>query len=149
MGEGAIVELICTQETFRPAAHGGVRWLDVEADFPLIVESAVARGLPAPSRDDWREWHAAGYRYAALVDDGKIIAMAAAWNYSEGAWELAAVSTREEFRGRGCAKAVCSFVTSWILGRQPRAPCHTRADNAAMLRVAENLGFQRSSPHAS
>ena len=51
--------------------------------------------------------------------------------------------TREGYRGKGYAKAVCSFVTAHILASGRSATCSTRADNTSMLRVATALGFRR------
>ncbi len=67
--------------------------------------------------------------------------MAAIWRYSNEAWELAAVSTRPEFRQRGYGQSVASFVTAAILGQGRLATCLTAGDNTAMRRTAESIGF--------
>ena len=135
------VSLECTLQTFLPAPDPRVRWLDRDADFALAHESWEARGTPI-SRADWDDWHRTGYRYCGIVEHQRLVAFAAVWRYSPTAWELAAVQTREGYRSRGYAKAVCSFVTAHILGSGRTATCNTRADNAPMLRVATKLGFQ-------
>jgi RimJ/RimL family protein N-acetyltransferase len=146
-----IVALICTPETFTPVGHEEVRWLDQDEDLGLYQQSSRDRqadplspegSVGVPERSDWEEWHDQGYRYCALIQDGMILARAASWTYSETAWELAAVWTHEDHRGRGYAKAVCSFVTAHILAGPGRATCHT--SNPAMIRVAESLGYQRA-----
>ena len=144
MGTEEVVELICTGETFRPVDHEEVRWLDQDGDLLLYQEAFYRQiGAEPPSREDWEEWHQQGYRYCGLVRGQTIIARAAVWAYSDTAWELAAVMTQPEYRGRGSARAVCSFATAQILAAGRTAMCHTAATNSAMLRVAESLGYRR------
>jgi predicted GNAT family acetyltransferase len=91
---------------------------------------------------DWQEVFDQGFRYCGIVQSGAIVALAAVWTYSSEAWELAAVQTDEAWRGRGYAKAVCSFVTAHILANGRVATCGTGADNIAMQRVAAAIGFR-------
>jgi RimJ/RimL family protein N-acetyltransferase len=139
MNRAAVVGLACAPDAFRPVAHEKVRWLDQDEDRSLF---RVDGGEPPP-REDWEEWHAQGYRYCALVQDGTMLSKAAVWMYSDTAWELAAVWTDPAHRGQGYARSVCSFVTAHILASGRGATCHTVASNAAMLRVAESLGYRR------
>jgi RimJ/RimL family protein N-acetyltransferase len=139
--QAPIVSLVCTPETFMPAPDPRVRWFNQETDFALARESWEAKGLPL-TRGDWHEWHRQGYRYCGIVEDQRLVAFAAAWEYSPTAWELAAVQTREGYRSQGFARAVCSFVTAHVLASGRRATCSTRIDNVPMLRVATNLGFR-------
>jgi GNAT superfamily N-acetyltransferase len=141
--EAPAVSLVCTSDTFVPAADPRVRWLDQDTDFPLARESWAAKGIWM-TRADWDEWHRHGYRYCGIVEDQRLVALAAVWTYSPTAWELAAVQTREGYRSRGYAKAVCSFATAHILASGRVATCGTGADNAPMLRVATSLGFRRA-----
>jgi predicted GNAT family acetyltransferase len=140
---GEVIGLICTPETFRSVDHEAVRWLDPNKDLTLWQQTAIEMGAEAPSQEDLDEWHQQGYRYCALVQGELMIAKAAVWTYSDTAWELAAVSTLPDQRGRGYAKAVCSFATAHILGAGRTATCHTARTNAAMIRVAESLGYRR------
>ena len=140
--KAAMLEFACTSDTFRPVAHDRVRWLDQEKDFALF--RAIRVPIEPPTREEWDSWHQGGFRYCALVQNGEIVSVAAAWRRSEAAWEVAAVWTHPDFRGRGHAKAVCSFVTSYILNSGRIATCGTREDNAPMIRVVEALGFERS-----
>ena len=139
--EAPIVTLECTPETFVPAPDPRVRWLDRRADFALVREAWAIKGIPV-TRADWDDWHRQGYRYCGIVEDQRLVACAAAWAYSPSAWELAAVQTREGYRARGSARAVCSFATAHILASGRKATCSTRTDNAPMLRVAASLGFR-------
>ena len=137
------IGLSCTPETFAPVDYSGVRWLDMDADYPLMREVWEVRGNRPPAREEFRAWRDGGYQYCAIVEDGKILSIAASWSRSPSAWELAAVWTREEARGRGYAKAVCSFATAHILANGRIATCGTRRNNLPMIRVAESIGFRR------
>ena len=131
----------CTAATFRTAARYPARWLDWEDDFAL-AQVMWPETLPL-TWEIWQEAREAGYRYCAAVEDGQVQAIAAVWRYSETAWEVAAVSTLPSARGRGYAAAVVSFATASILDAGRRATCTTAADNRAMQRTAERIGFQR------
>jgi ribosomal protein S18 acetylase RimI-like enzyme len=137
-----MVGFSCTRDTFKPVAHGTVRWLDQDKDFPLF--QAIRVSLEPPTRAEWDEWHTEGYQYCAIVENGEIVSVAAALRRSESAWEVAAVWTHPDFRGRGYAKAVCSFVTAYILDTGRVATCGTRENNAPMIGVVKALGFERT-----
>jgi len=47
-------------------------------------------------------------------------------------------------RRRGLATGVCSFITAHILDRVRYATTSTMSHNAAMIRVAEKLGYRRA-----
>ena len=141
--EAACVTLECRPQTFRPAPHPRVRWLDRRSDFDLAREAWQASGIAiAPA--DWDDWRRQGFRYRGIVDDGRLVASAAVWTCSPAAWELAAVHTRVGYRRRGHARAVCSFATAHILAHVATATCTTRADNTPMLELAAALGFRRT-----
>lgn len=65
--------LICTKETFRPYTldllapsdkdNTIVRWLDQDEDFLMAKDFWT---IPL-SRQDWIEFHEAGYRYCAVI----------------------------------------------------------------------------------
>jgi hypothetical protein len=139
--EAPVVVLACTSDTFAPVPGGRVRWLDRPGDFALVREAWAARGVPV-TRADWDDWRGQGYRYSGIAVDGRLVASAAVWAYSIDAWELAAVRTGGADRSRGYSRAVCSFATAYILANGRRATCGTRADNAAMLKVATSLDFR-------
>jgi predicted GNAT family acetyltransferase len=131
----------CDIDSFQPAQRHEVRWLDAprtdgDGDFELLAEFERHRGQTL-SLDDVRT----GFTYAAVVQDGSIVARAARWSYSDESWELAAVFTVERRRGEGLARSVCSFVTAFILAAGKVATCHTPESNIGMRRVAESLGY--------
>jgi predicted GNAT family acetyltransferase len=140
MNNSALVALACPPDAFRPVPHTNVRWLDPERDRLLFR----MEGREPPTREDWEEWHAQGYRYCAMLQAEAMLSRAAVWMRSDDAWELAAVWTDPAHRNQRYARSVCSFVTAHILASGREATCHTNANNAAMLRVAESLGYRRT-----
>lgn len=134
------VRLICTKETFQPWPSTIVRWLDWEEDFAVARNSGWQD--PPLSRQEWEQARAQGFAYAAAFKGDRIVAVAAVWRRSDYEWEVAAVGTNPEFRRHGHGRTVVSFVTAYILDSGRVATCGTRADNVAMIRTAESVGFQ-------
>ncbi|HVE91327.1 MAG TPA: GNAT family N-acetyltransferase [Actinomycetota bacterium] len=129
--------LWCDARTFTPVRDHPVRWLDWEKDFELAVELDNSVSL-----ESWLNVRDQGFVYCAVVKGDRALARAALWTYSESRWEVAAVRTREECRGRGMAKSVVSFVTAHILAAGRAPTLHTQPTNLAMLRAAKAVGFQ-------
>ncbi len=137
MTEPKYVNLECVRETFRRDDSFSVRWLDWAEDYGLARDFWF---IPI-SREDWLGFRDEGYEYAAALDGGGIVSLAAVWRYSEPAWEAAGVATRPDARQRGHGRAVVSFVTAAILAAGRRATCLTAADNLAMQRTAQSVGY--------
>jgi hypothetical protein len=138
-GEDEMVFACCTQDTFRPNSFHPVRWLDWEADFPL----AAAYWRQELLYKTWLEARFLGYRYAAVVTEGKILSLAAAWTCTGFSAELSAVSTNDpELRRKGYAKSACSFVTAEIVRQGRMATVSTDDDNLGMQRTAESIGYR-------
>ncbi|MHB9134416.1 MAG: GNAT family N-acetyltransferase [Armatimonadota bacterium] len=142
MEQQRYVHYICTADTFRPTLLHPVRWLEWEKDLPLVQ---AYWGMDTESfRRVWLEAREEGFHYCAVIEDGRIIASAASWRYSDPAWELAAVHVKDPvYRRRGYATSVCSFITAAILLTGRLATCTTLPDNLAMQRTAERIGFRR------
>ncbi|MCL5999144.1 MAG: GNAT family N-acetyltransferase [Chloroflexi bacterium] len=136
-----MIHLACTQRDYVPLDCASARWLDWDADYELARELWAAQ-QQALSYPTWVEARDLGYTYAGIVEDGKVISCAAVWRYSEQAWEVAAVITRDGYRRRGYSKRVIAFVTAYILAHGRLATCTTRDDNVAMLATAKSVGFQ-------
>ena len=109
---------------------------DIAADFWSRCASPL-------SLEEWNEANQKyKYRYAAIVHDKLIVAVAAVLPYSCRAWEVAAVGTDEAFRRQGNGKRIVSFVTASILEAVPVAACTTYDDNEPMIRTALSVGFE-------
>lgn len=132
--------LKCTKGSFQPCRDPRVRWLDMQNDFDLAVECWRRAGRLL-SLEDWQKAHADGYQYCAITEDSAIVAIAAAWKYSEEAWEVAAVGVAESHRRQGLGRAVVSFVTEHILSSGRLATCTTGENNEAMIQTARSVGF--------
>ena len=141
------MKLICDMGTFRPADTSKVRWLDWEADFTL-AQQFWPPGVPL-SKQDWQQARKDGYRYGAILEEGRIAAIAAERRFSEHAWMVAAVRTAPRLRRRGYGKSVVSFITAHILAAGRTATCGTRDDNVAMISTAESVGFKSSEQGAA
>ncbi len=133
--------LWCDARTFSPIRQHPVRWLDWERDFELAV------GLDeSTTRESWLHVRDRGFEYCAVIEGDRALSRAAVWTYAEDRWEVAAVRTREEFRGRGMAESVVSFVTAHILAQGRVPTLHAQPTNVAMLRAAKAVGFQLVGP---
>lgn len=137
------IGFVCNKETFKPVAYDMVRWLDQDKDFQLFRDMNMNPSVEPITREEWDDAHKQGYHFCAIIKDNRIVACAAVWKYSESSWEVAAVGTKKEFRCRGYAKAVCSFVTSYILNNGRQATCHTEENNIPMIKVLESLNFKK------
>ena len=133
--------LICSKSDFSPVDFTGVRWLEQESDYPPAKQywKAFDQDL-----DDitWSKAHEFGDRYAAFLEGGQIISIAAVCYLSDEAWEVAAVSTLKSYRRKGYSKRVLSFITAYILETGRLATCSTNEDNVAMIAAAKSIGFQ-------
>ena len=119
---------------FKPENHKGVRWLNNE-DYHYMNDFWNI------SLDTWNEAKEKDVTYCAIIEEGKIISVAAVWKYSEDKWEVAAVNTREGFENRGFGKKVVSFVTEYILSCNKIPTLTTGEKNTVMQKVAEKVGF--------
>ena len=136
--------LICTPDTFRPQPCDGLRWWEV-GDWALVAAAHEHLGGQRPwTPSEWQNLYAQGYRYCALVPDGRALAWGGLWPRSNDQWEVIAVGTDPAVRNRGYGRAVVAFVTSAILAAGRTASITTGADNAAMLRTAAAVGFSTS-----
>ena len=70
------INLKCVADTFCPHQSRAVRWLDVEADYQFARDF-----WPFPiSPEDWRSFRDEGYQYCAVVENTRIISIAAVWS---------------------------------------------------------------------
>ena len=83
-----------------------------------------------------------GVRYCALFVDNKMIARACIEKLTNRYWEISDVRVAQEYRDRGYATAICSFVANEILSSNRIPTIRTEKDNAAMRKVIKKLGFQ-------
>ena len=136
------IKLQCTKDSFKGSTHACVSEFDINENFDSLAEFFAAFGHVLSKEeyfddsitpDTWDDY--------VIWEDGKIVARAAVWKYSETAWEVAAVSTLPEYRCRGYGEKVVSHCTAVILSAGRVATCTTKDTNIAMRRTAEKVGF--------
>lgn len=81
-------------------------------------------------------------RYFGLrSEDGRLMAMTGERMRLGQLTEVSAVCTWPEFRGRGLAKALVSYVSALIVAEGRMPFLHVKAENAAAIALYEKLGF--------
>ena len=120
---------------FKPVNYKNVRWLRKDENY-------LMKEFWNMTDETWNASEIAGYTYCAVVEDDRILSVAAVWKYSDESWEVAAVNTGKGYENRGLAKQVVSFVTEYILKSGRKVTLTTDKENKAMRKVAEDLGFE-------
>lgn len=94
------------------------------------------------ARKQWRKIIRSDIGYYGLFVDDTMVARACVEKLTDRYWEISDVRVAREYRNRGYATAICSFVTNEILesGRIPTI--RTENDNAAMRKVIQKLHFR-------
>jgi len=91
---------------------------------------------------DWKDLYATGYEYCCVIEKGNAVAWGGLWRRWAHTWEVIAIGTAEQYRGRGCAKAIISAVTGRTLGTVRRSTITTGKDNTPLQRAARAVGFR-------
>ena len=117
-----------------------IRWLKQD-DLSIFEEHLALCGQQFDTETLWDEIWADGTEYCVLYADGKPVARACIEKYSADKWEVSDVRTAREYRGRGFAYRICAAVRNAILAQGKIPTIRTEADNLAMRRVIEKLGF--------
>lgn len=133
----------CTPDSFRPKTRHAVRWLSPYEDYELAKaywNFAQGRDL---SRQSWLDAHDKGFSYAAVVEEERIVSLAAVFRSSDAVWELSEICTNDPAnRCKGYATSACSFVTKYILDTGHIATISTKVGDQALGRLVEKIGFR-------
>lgn len=108
-----------------------------EAD---AVEMAVLADHVKPG-----PWGPATHRYGPFFgvrEDGRLLAMAGQRILAPGMAEVSGVSTWQDCRGRGLARALIGHVMREMVARGETPFLHSYADNAGAIGLYESLGFR-------
>ena len=126
-----------------------VRWLSLPEDFPMLRayyllrsnEAGHANAIAFAENMSPADFPEDQWKLCAWVEEDEIRSMAGVIFMTKRNWEIGAVHTHPQYRGKGCAKAVCAFAAEYILRHGKRATCSTALDNVAMRRVMQNIGM--------
>lgn len=90
-------------------------------------------------------WGPKTHRYGpffGIRDNGRLLAMAGQRILVPGMAEVSGVSTWEDCRGRGLARALIGHVMRAMVARGEQPFLHSYADNAGAIALYESLGFR-------
>jgi ribosomal protein S18 acetylase RimI-like enzyme len=82
-----------------------------------------------------------GSYFGIRTSDGRLVAMAGERLQSTAFAEISAVCTRPEFRGRGYARALVTFLAAQILAGGKTPFLHVKSENEAKV-VYQKIGFR-------
>ena len=90
----------------------------------------------------WNGIMKTGIRYCGLFVDNKMVVRACIEKLTDRYWEISDVRVAQEYRNRGYATAICSFVANEILLNNRIPTIRTEKNNAAMRKVIKKLKVQ-------
>jgi ribosomal protein S18 acetylase RimI-like enzyme len=131
------------------------RWIDqMICDVPLVPPPAAPLPLGTTDIPEMLELTAAtepgpfspqtiqmGSYFGIRAVDGRLVAMAGERLQSTEFVEISAVCTHPEFRGRGYARALTTFLAAQILAAGKIPFLHVKSENGAKV-VYEKIGFR-------
>lgn len=130
-----VAQMVCREVPTAPEVVP-VRLTEGDAEEMLALATATE---PGPYR---LGTVGIGRYYGLRSDDGRLMAMTGERMRPEGHTEVSAVCTWPEFRGRGLAKMLVSFVTAQIAA-EGRVPfLHVKTENWGARALYEKLGFR-------
>ena len=140
------IKFQCTKDSFKGSLHPCVMEFDVYENFEQLSDFYVSFDkslvitkeeyfMGVIHRELWDDY--------VILDNGKIVSRAAIWKYSPTAWEVAAVSTSPEHRGKGYGEMLVSHCTAIILRNGKIATFTTNDQNITMRKLIEKAGFTK------
>jgi predicted GNAT family acetyltransferase len=82
-----------------------------------------------------------GSYFGIRASDGRLVAMAGERLQSSAFAEISAVCTHPDFRGRGCARDLVTFLAAQILAAGKTPFLHVKSENGAKA-VYHTIGFR-------
>jgi len=130
-----LVQMVCARPPAPPAADVELVRLN-EADVPEMLDLARL-AQPGPFRT-----HTITFGlYVGVRVNGVLAAMGGQRMHLPGYREVSAICTRQEFRGRGFARAIVARLAAAILDEGLTPFLHVQQDNLAALALYRTLGF--------
>ena len=130
-----------TSETLPSFSSTPIRWLEPD-ERSLFNAHLRLCGQNTLSIQKWNGIMKTGVRYCGLFVDNQMVARACIEKLTDRYWEISDVRVAKEYRDRGYATAICSFVANEILSSNRIPTIRTEKDNTAMLKVIQKLKFQ-------
>ena len=121
--------------------YAQIRWLGSD-ERRLFNAHLRLCGQNTLSIQKWNGIMKTGVRYCGLFVDNKMAARVCIEKLTNRYWEISDVRVAKEYRDRGYATAICSFVANEILSSNRIPTIRTEKDNTAMLKVIQKLKFQ-------
>lgn len=112
--------------------------LALDEDDALEMAALADHAKPGP-------WGPKTHRYGPFFgvrENGRLLAMAGQRILVPGMAEVSGVSTWEDCRGRGLARALIGHVMREMVARGEQPFLHSYADNAGAIALYESLGFR-------
>ena len=134
VSEAGGVQMVATRLKPAPALEGVIELGD--ADAPEMLELAT---MTKPGPFLARTHRLGGF--VGIREGGRLVAMAGRRLHLDGYCEVSAVCTHPDHRGRGHAGLLTLIVANRIADEGETPFLHTYADNAAAIRLYEQLGF--------
>lgn len=116
-----------------------------EPDIILLGESDAAEMDALAGHAKPGPWGPKTHLYGPFFgvrENGRLLAMAGQRMLMPGMAEVSGVSTREDCRGRGLARALIGHVMREMTARGEQPFLHSYADNAGAIGLYESLGFR-------
>lgn len=139
------IKLFCTRAMMIGETDGRVTVFDAWENYDMLngFFCSIDKSYMRPKEEYFDGFDQSTWKDYVILEDGKIVARAAVWMYSEEAWEVAGVHTLPAYRRRGYGEALVRFCTAEIVRRGRKATCTTGEDTAAMINTAKAVGFQQ------
>ncbi|PYI53735.1 GNAT family N-acetyltransferase [Paenibacillus flagellatus] len=94
--------------------------------------------------EELRRMFAGGAKSYTVYERGKPVSACLTFRNYGTVWEIGALRTRDEYRGKGCARLAAGAAVDRLLARGLVPRYQAAAENAASIRVAESLGLVRA-----
>lgn len=117
-----------------------IKWLSKE-ELHVFNNHLELCGQSVIDNTKWYKMFEEGTIYAGLFINSKMVARACVEKYSNKAWEIADVRVAREFRNKGFAYNVCSYILEYIIENKTIPTIRTEEDNYPMQKVISKLGF--------
>lgn len=138
------VTFICTKDFFNGNVDNAVSKFDAYANYDLLNKffGMHDKSLMCPKEEYFDGFDYSTWDDYVIMEDGKIVARAGIWKYSDEAWEVAGVSTLPQYRQQGYGEKVVRHCIAVILSNEKIATCTTQENNTAMIKTAQKAGFR-------